>query len=93
MVKISGYKLWHFRYRFNYKYQELALGLYPTIPLIEARKLAIDARTLLVQGINPALERRTKKRVATEDTRFFDNIALAWWKQQESGWTDGHAKK
>ena len=93
LAKSNGSKLWRLRYRFNSKYQELALGQYPTIPLIEARKLAVNARTLLVQGINPADERRAKKRVATESERIFGNIALAWWQQQESGWTVEHSKK
>lgn len=65
LVKNNGSKLWRLRYRFNSKYQELALGKYPTIPLIEARRLATEARTLLVQGINPTDERRAKKRSET----------------------------
>lgn len=93
LAKSNGSKLWRLRYRFNSKYQELSLGQYPTIPLIEARKLAVNARILLVQGINPADERRAKKRVATESERIFGNIALAWWQQQESGWTVEHSKK
>lgn len=93
LVKNNGSKLWRLRYRFNSKYQELALGKYPTIPLLEARRLATEARTLLVQGINPADERRTQKRASTDHERIFRNVALAWWQQQESGWSNDHATK
>jgi integrase len=93
LVKINGSKLWRMRYRFNEKYQELAFGQYPTIPLLEARRLATEARLLLVQGINPADERRAKKRVSAEDDRIFGVVAEAWWEQQESSWSADHAKK
>jgi integrase len=93
IVKKNGSKLWRMRYRYSGKYQELAFGQYPTIPLIEARELAIKARSLLVQGINPADERRARKRVSTADERIFNPVALAWWGQQESSWSEDHAKK
>jgi integrase len=93
LVKINGSKLWRMRYRFSGKYQELAFGQYPTIPLLEARRLATEARLLLVQGINPADERRAKKRVSAEDDRIFGVVAEAWWEQQESSWSADHAKK
>lgn len=93
LIKINGSKLWRMRYRFNNKYQELALGKYPTIPLLEARGMAVEARTQLVQGINPAEERRTRKQVSKEGDRVFGVVSLAWWEQQESSWSDDHAKK
>jgi len=93
LVKINGSKLWRLRYRFNNKYQELALGQYPTIPLLEARSMASHARAQLVQGINPTDERRAKKRVSKEGDRIFETVALAWWCQQEASWSKDHAKK
>lgn len=93
LVKSNGSKLWRMRYRFNNKYQELAFGQYPTIPLVEARNLADKARALLVQGINPAEERRANKRISKEGDRLFEAVSLAWWKQQESSWSEDHAKK
>lgn len=93
LVKISGSKLWRMRYRFNGKYQELALGQYPTIPLLEARNMAAHARAKLVQGINPTDERRANKRISREDERIFGVVALTWWDQQESSWSSDHAKK
>ena len=93
LIKSNGSKLWRMRYRFNGKYQELALGQYPTIPLIEARRLAAEARSLLVQGINPAEERRSRKRETNASDRNFSIVATDWWNQQESSWSSDHAKK
>ncbi len=93
LVKSNSSKLWRMRYRYAGKYQELALGQYPTIPLIEARNLAAQARALLVQGINPTAERRSRKRETVAVERTFKIIALAWWEQQESSWSSDHAKK
>ena len=95
LIKSSGSKLWRLRYRFAGKYQELALGQYPTIPLAKARDMASDARALLVQGINPAVERKERKKEENKDApdRTFSSVALTWWKQQESSWSDDHSKK
>jgi integrase len=93
LVKANGSKLWRMRYRFNGKHQELAFGQYPAISLAEARKFATEARSLLVQGINPADERRARKRANTSSERLFHDVALTWWKQQKPSWTEDHAKK
>jgi Arm domain-containing DNA-binding protein/integrase-like protein len=93
IIKNNGSKLWRMRYRYSGKYQELAFGQYPTIPLIEAREMAVKARSLLVQGINPADERRARKRVSKDDERIFGVVALTWWEQQELSWSEEHAKK
>ncbi len=92
LVKSTGSKLWRMRYQYSGKYQELAFGQYPTIPLIEARTLAAQARSLLVQGINPAAERRERKQVTDASGRTFSNVALAWWEQQDSSLSTDQAK-
>lgn len=93
IVKSSGSKLWRLRYKFAGKHQELALGQYPTIPLVEARNMAVQARMKLVQGINPAVERRASKQQEELPVRRFGAIALAWWDQQSSSWADNHSKR
>jgi integrase len=93
LVKITGSKYWRLRYRYSGKYQELALGTYPQIPLSEARKMADAARAQLVQGVNPTEERKNKKRLEKSTDRKFKVIALKWWEQQSSSWTEENAKK
>ena len=50
LVTPSGGKLWRFKYRYNGKPKLLALGTYPEISLLDARKRRDDARGLLANN-------------------------------------------
>ena len=90
LIKSNGSKLWRMRYKFSGIHKEIALGQYPAIPLVEARRLAEEARALLMQGINPSDERRERKRSHTVTDRQFNVIALKWWEQQKDSWSADH---
>ncbi|AQQ00056.1 integrase [Pseudoalteromonas aliena] len=94
MVKNNNSKLWRLRFRHAGKYQEMALGKYPSISLSEARRLAEEARASLINGINPMDERRERKRTkeATKD-KLFSTIATKWWEQQKGSWSEDHEKR
>lgn len=91
LVKNNNSKLWRLRYKYAGKHQEMALGKYPTISLNDARKMAGEARVLLVQGINPMEERKARKKAVNPKDKAFGVIALKWWDQQRSSWTPDHA--
>ncbi|HGY2832445.1 TPA: tyrosine-type recombinase/integrase [Morganella morganii] len=94
LVKNGGSKLWRLRFRHAGKYQEMALGKYPSVSLSEARKMAEEARASLIHGINPMDERRERKR--TKDTtkdKLFSTVALQWWEQQKGSWSEDHAAR
>jgi len=94
LVKSGGSKLWRLRFRHAGKYQEMALGKYPSISLSEARKLAEEARASLIHGINPMDERRERKRAkSTSKDKLFETIALKWWEQQKDSWSEDHATR
>lgn len=90
LVKNNNSKLWRMRYRFSGKHKEIALGQHPEIPLVEARRLAEEARVLLMKGINPSDERRERKRSYSVTDRQFNVIALKWWEQQKDAWSTDH---
>ncbi|MCG7549021.1 tyrosine-type recombinase/integrase [Pseudoalteromonas sp. Of7M-16] len=90
LVKSNGSKLWRMRFKLSGKHKELALGQYPTIPLVEARKLAEEARVSLIQGINPIDERRERKRSHAAIDRQFHAVAMNWWEQQKDSWSADH---
>lgn len=90
LIKSNNSKLWRMRYRFSGKHKEIALGQYPEIPLVEARRLAEEARVLLMKGINPSDERRERKRSYSVTDRQFNVIALKWWEQQKDAWSTDH---
>lgn len=89
----NGSKLWRMKFKYAGKEGSLSFGQYPSVSLQEARKMTADARALLVQGINPAEERSSRKRVASEGERVFEVIALKWWEKQAVSWTEDHSKK
>lgn len=93
LVKSNGSKLWRFRYKYAGKHQEMALGKYPTIMLAEARKMAEEARILLVQGISPMEQRRERKKASNPQDKAFNSVALKWWEQQKDSWSEEHAKR
>jgi len=94
LVKSNGSKLWRLRFRHAGKYQEMALGKYPSISLSEARRLAEEARASLIHGINPMDERRERKRTkTTPKNKLFETIALKWWEQQKDSWSEDHAAR
>ncbi len=57
----AGGKWWRMKYRFNGKESRLALGVYPEVGLLEARRRCAAAKQLLARGIDPAAVRREQK--------------------------------
>ncbi len=76
LVKSTG-KYWRMDYRFGGKRKISAIGVYPTITLVNARKKRDDAKKLLAEDIDPALVKAIYKQTrqyASENT--FKAIAL-----------------
>jgi Arm DNA-binding domain len=57
-VQPSGARLWRLAYRFGGKQKLLALGVYPAVPLARARQAREDARRLIADGLDPAVEKK-----------------------------------
>ena len=90
LVKNNGSKFWKMRYKLAGKEHELSFGKYPSVSLQEARKLTEEARASLIQSINPADERRERKRNHSATDRQFNAVALNWWEQQKDSWSADH---
>jgi hypothetical protein len=54
----NGSKYWHLQCRFGGKQKMLALGVYPTVTLADARKRREIAKKLVSDGIDPAEKKR-----------------------------------
>lgn len=67
LIKPNGSKLWRLKYRVNGREKLLALGVYDTVSLKQAREAREDARRLLARGIDPSAKRRSEK-LATGNT-------------------------
>lgn len=78
-VRPNGSKLWRFKYRFLDKQKTLHLGGWPTISLADARARRDDAKKLVANGIDPALEKKRSRiaaRYAAANT--FQAVAEEW---------------
>ena len=81
LVTASG-KYWRMNYRFNEKRKTLALGIYPTVTLAEARKRREKARELLSKGIDPNAAKREEKQFKADlAANTFELVARSWLKK------------
>lgn len=64
----NGSKLWRLKYRFHDKEKRLALGKYPQVTLAKARIKRNEARDIIAEGMDPALEKRRAKIQARIDS-------------------------
>jgi integrase len=86
LVKPDDGRYWRMNYRFGGKQKTLALGVYPTVTLADARQRREDARRLLAHGTDPGEVRKAAKvaqavaAALTVDT--FEAVALAWLKKR-----------
>jgi len=79
LVKPSGARLWHLKYRFAGREKLLALGPYPAVGLADARRAREEAKALLAQGLDPSEARKAKKaktRAVTEHSFGFQADAF-----------------
>ncbi len=80
LVKTNGEKYWRLKYRIDGKEKLLAIGIYPTVTLADARRKRDDAKRLLADGIDPNQQRKEQKQASKIDSvNTFKNIALEWY--------------
>jgi integrase len=79
LVKLDGGRYWRLDYRFAGKRRTLALGVYPTVTLSEARGRREEARVSLAKDVDPSTVKKATKRAAKlagENT--FEAVAREW---------------
>lgn len=77
-VQSSG-KYWRFKYRFAGKEKLLSFGVYPEITLSEARNKRDEERKNILNGIDPSLRRKKRKKAnITSASNSFEIIAKEW---------------
>ncbi len=85
-------KLWRYKYRFNKKEKVLALGAYPAVSLLEARKKHQEARKQLHDGLDPGHLKKIQKHTEhLESQNTFEQLAWEWFDIRQ--WSDGHRVK
>lgn len=66
-ISTAGCGAWVLRYRYGQRRYELTLGRYPELGLSEARSMAALRRADVLKGVNPVVEKRKAKIVASKD--------------------------
>jgi integrase len=91
-IYADGRKYWRLRYWVGGKEKSLSLGVYPDVPLKEARARRDAERRRLLEGLDPSAERRVRKlkaRLAAENS--FEAVAREWYAKQLRTWVPHHA--
>jgi integrase len=87
IVKPSGSKYWRMRYFFAGKEKLLALGVYPEIPLGDARDRRMQARKLLAAGKDPGeVKKEQKQQAVLKTANTFEVVAREWFDNRKHEW-------
>lgn len=88
-VSKNGSRSWVFRYSICNTRRDMGLGAFPEVSLSEARKVALDKRHLLRQGIDPIAQRRemlAQLNTTKEKNISFEDAAEKYIAAQRSAW-------
>lgn len=94
LVHPNGGRYWRFKYRFDGKEKLLAFGVYPDVPLKDAREKRDVARRQVVAGIDPSDHRKAHKSAkdaAASNT--FEIVAREWFAKHSPNWVASHSDK
>ncbi|TAM06487.1 MAG: DUF4102 domain-containing protein [Paraburkholderia sp.] len=84
LITPAGQRYWRLKYRFAGKEKLLALGVYPEVTLLKARKLREEAREKLASNVDPGETRReVKRQILLAAANSFEDVAREWasvWK-------------
>lgn len=90
-VRPNGSKHWRYKYRITGKENLFAIGPYPEITLMEARKIRQESRELVKQGVHPSHARaQALVDQIGENNNTFSSIALEWLAKKEKTWSAGY---
>ncbi|WP_444889489.1 tyrosine-type recombinase/integrase [Microbulbifer sp. DLAB2-AA] len=94
LVKPNGSKYWRLKYRFKGRQKTLALGVYPSVSLKQARQKLAEAKQLLEEGRDPSVQKRVEKhQTRVNIDQSFAAVAEEWWNHQKGTWTEDHANR
>lgn len=90
-------------WRMNYTYgrnskgkpvqKTLTFGPYPALTLLDARKKRDEAKQMLREGRDPAVERRVQAKARLDDgTNTFEGVARRWHELRTPTWSEVHAR-
>jgi integrase len=93
LIKPDGAKYWRPKYRHAGKEKLLALGVYPDVPLADARQAQDDTKALIKKRLD-AVNARKQQQQAVElaSANTFDAVARDWIDKQKQRWIPTHVE-
>ncbi|MCP3729233.1 integrase arm-type DNA-binding domain-containing protein [Sphingomonas sp. MG17] len=97
-VTTTGFRSWRFKYRMplgdKLIEKRLIFGPYPDVPLEGARAQRDEARRMLREGLDPAVERQRRAKAAAKSaSNTFELIARDWHKLRSTTLATRYAKQ
>lgn len=95
-VTPNGSKRWFWKFRIGPKEKQLALGSYPAVGLMAARKARDAARVLKDSGQDPVAVRQAERNPSPpmpDGGDSFRLVALEWYRVKSGQWSDVHAQR
>lgn len=82
LIKRPGSSTWFLQFHLHGRRKEMSLGKFPVVTLADARLKALDAKRLLLQGLNPIKERDSQTtKIAT-----FGEVADEYLRRHSKQW-------
>lgn len=78
LVLPSGRRSWLLRYQFEGKPRRITLGEYPDMSLLQARNASAATRSIIKQGLDPALK-RTEEKTAHKTSPTVSDLLTEYW--------------
>lgn len=92
LVNPNGTKYWRLKYRIAGKEKLLAVGVYPSVTLADARARREEAKKILAAGGDPMQEKQEEKRAKLMAvTNSFEKLAREWHEHKRPTWSKGYA--
>ena len=93
-ISPTGGKWWRLKFRFEGKEKRLSLGVYPDVPLKDARDRRDIARKLLADGIDPSENRKAQKLARADSAaNSFEVVAREWLSKYSAIWAANHGDR
>lgn len=93
-VSPAGSKRWFWKTYADGKEGRMALGSYPNVSLMAARKARDAAKLQKSKGVNPVQARKVDKLKAMSlGVATFKDVALEWYGKQVPQWSKSHAER
>ena len=83
----NGSKYWRMKYRFMGKEKLLALGVWPSVSLTEARKKRNESKLILKSGADPSMAKKNQKLTQyIRQSNTFGSVTEEWLEMKQKEW-------